>query len=65
MVDGFLKTQLTMDSKPIKTDRDYRAALKEVEKLMAAEPNTPEGEILIVLVRLIEAYERDYCSLKV
>ncbi|MEQ1778256.1 MAG: transcriptional regulator [Nitrosomonas sp.] len=47
-----------MDIKPIKTDADYRAALKEVESLMMAEPNTPEGEKLDILVTLIEAYER-------
>lgn len=29
-----------MNIKPIKTDADYRAALKEVETLMMAEPNT-------------------------
>jgi len=47
-----------MNIKPIKTDADYRAALKEVESLMTAEPNTPEGEKLDVLVTLVEAYER-------
>lgn len=46
-----------MDIKPIKTDADYRAALKEVESLMTAEPNTPEGEKLDILATLIEAYE--------
>jgi len=52
-----------MDIKPIKTDTDYRAALKEVETLMMAEPNTPEGEKLDVLVTLIEAYERKHFPL--
>lgn len=52
-----------MDIKPIKTDADYRAALKEVESLMMAEPNTPEGEKLDVLVTLIEAYERTHFPL--
>jgi len=52
-----------MDIKPIKTDADYRAALKEVENLMMAEPNTPEGEKLDVLVTLIEAYERKHFPL--
>jgi len=46
-----------MNIKPIKTDADYRAALKEAESLMTAEPNTPEGEKLDILVTLIEAYE--------
>ena len=47
-----------MDIKPIKTDADYRAALKEIEVLMTAEPDTPEGEKLDVLVTLVEAYEQ-------
>lgn len=46
-----------MDIKPIKTDTDYRVALKEIESLMMAMPDTPEGEKLDVLVTLIEAYE--------
>ena len=39
-----------MNIKPIKTDADYRAALKEVEVLMTAETNTPEGETLLKLL---------------
>ena len=46
-----------MDIKPIKTDTDYRAALNEIESLMMAGPDTPEGEKLDVMVTLIEAYE--------
>ena len=46
-----------MDIKPIKTDADYRATLKEIESLMTAKPDTPEGEKLDVLVTLVEAYE--------
>ncbi len=52
-----------MEIKPIKTDADYRAALKEVESLMSAEPNTPEGEKLDILATLIEAYERTHFPL--
>ena len=52
-----------MDIKPIKTDTDYRAALSEIEKLMTAEPDTPEGEKLDVLVTLVEAYEREHYPL--
>ncbi len=45
--------------KQIKTDADYRAALKEIESLMMADADkTPaEGEKLDVMVTLIEAYE--------
>ena len=46
-----------MNIRPIKTKADYRAALKEVEALMAAERDTPAGERLDVLVTLVEAYE--------
>ncbi len=46
-----------MDIKPVKTDADYQTALKEIESLMAAEPDTPDGEKLDVMVTLIEAYE--------
>lgn len=49
-----------MDIKPIKTKTDYRAALKEIEGLMAAGANTPEGERLDVLATLVEAYERKH-----
>ena len=47
-----------MEIKPIKTDEDYQAALKEVEALMMAEPGTVEGDRLDVQVTLIEDYER-------
>lgn len=47
-----------MNIKPIKTAKDYRAALREVEGLMTAKANTPEGDRLDVLTTLIEAYER-------
>ena len=52
-----------MDIKPIRTEADYRAALTEVEGLMMAEPDTPEGEKLDVLVTLLEAYERQHYPL--
>ena len=47
-----------MDIKPIKTDADYRAALNEIETLMTADLDTPEGEKLDVLATLVEAYEQ-------
>jgi HTH-type transcriptional regulator/antitoxin HigA len=47
----------------IKTDANHRAALKEVELLMTAEPGTLEGEKLNILVTLIEAYERKHFPL--
>jgi len=52
-----------MHIKPIKTKADYRAALKEIESLMTAKPNTPQGERLEVLVTLVEAYEHKHYPL--
>lgn len=49
-----------MEIKPIRTEADYKAALKEIEGLMTAEPESPEGDKLDVLVTLVEAYERKH-----
>ena len=49
-----------MNIKPIKTDSDYTEALQEVESLMSAKINTPEGDKLDVLVTLIESYEKKH-----
>ena len=49
-----------MDIKPIKTEADYGATLSEIELLMRAEGESPEGERLDVLVTLVEAYERQH-----
>lgn len=46
-----------MEIAPIKTERDYRRTLKEIEGLMTAKGNTPEGDRLDVLVTLVEAWE--------
>ncbi len=46
-----------MDIAPIRTKRDYRRALKEIEALMDAKRGTSEGDRLDVLVTLVEAWE--------
>ena len=46
-----------MDIRPIKTETDYEAALHEIERLMDADLDTPEGDRLDILVTLVEAYE--------
>ena len=46
-----------MEIKPIKSEADYRATLREIEGLMGAEAATAEGDRLDVLVTLVEAYE--------
>jgi HTH-type transcriptional regulator/antitoxin HigA len=53
-----------MNTKPIKADADYQAALREIECLMTADANTPAGERLDVLVTLVEAYERKHFPLE-
>jgi HTH-type transcriptional regulator / antitoxin HigA len=52
-----------MDIAPIKTRRDYRRALKRIERLMTAKRGTPEGDCLDVLVTLVEAWERRHYPL--
>jgi HTH-type transcriptional regulator/antitoxin HigA len=42
---------------PIKTTRDYDRALRRIERLMDAKPNTKNGDELDVLTTLVEAYE--------
>ncbi len=46
-----------MDIRPLKTEADYQAALREIETLMHAAADTPEGDRLDVLATLVEAYE--------
>ena len=48
---------------PIKSNRDYRRVLKEIEGLMSAKRNSPEGDRLDVLVTLVEAWERKHYRL--
>ena len=43
--------------KPIRTEADYEQALREIENLMDAQPETEEADRLDVLVTLVEAYE--------
>jgi len=52
-----------MEIRPIKSENDYRAALKEVERLWDADPETPEGERVEVLATLIEVYEAKHYSI--
>lgn len=49
-----------MDIKPIRTDEDYQAALAEIDRLMDAEPGTPEDDKVEVLITLVEAYEHEH-----
>lgn len=55
----------SMDIKPIRTEADYQAALREVESLMSAEFGTPEGDRLDVLATLVDAYEAKHFPMEV
>ena len=49
-----------MNIKPIKTKKDYEAALQRIENLMSAKKHTPRGDELDVLTTLVEAYEQKH-----
>jgi HTH-type transcriptional regulator / antitoxin HigA len=46
-----------MDIKPIRTDKDHRAALAEIEACWGAAEGTEEGDRLEILTALVELYE--------
>jgi HTH-type transcriptional regulator / antitoxin HigA len=46
-----------MDIRPIRTDRDHRAALEEIDACWGALEGSEEGDKLDVLVVLVESYE--------
>lgn len=46
--------------KPIRTEADHEAALREIERLWGAADATPEGDRLDVLATLVEAYEQEH-----
>ena len=45
------------DVKPIRTEKDYEAALAEVQRLWGARLGTPRGDRLDILATLIDAWE--------
>ena len=49
-----------MDISPIKTENDYRAALKRMELLFDAPMDTPEGDEADILGLLIDEYENKH-----
>ena len=51
---------MSADVKPIRSQRDYEAALKEVGRLWGAKTGTREGDRLDVLATLIDAYEAEH-----
>jgi len=55
---------MIMDIRPIKTEKDYTLALKEIEGLMDAEPGTPKGDRLDVLSTLAAAWEEKHHAIE-
>lgn len=49
-----------MEIKLIKTERDYKKALKRLEIIFDSRPGTKEGDELDILVLLIEKYENKH-----
>jgi HTH-type transcriptional regulator/antitoxin HigA len=49
-----------MELRPIRTKREYQAALKQAEALWDAPQGTPEADRLEVLTLLIQTYERKH-----
>ena len=52
-----------MNIKPIKTKKDYEEALKKIKMLFEAMPNTADGDLLEVLITLVEAYEHKHFNI--
>jgi HTH-type transcriptional regulator/antitoxin HigA len=46
-----------MEIRPIRTERQHRAALREIERLWSARPGTPGHDRLEVLATLVADYE--------
>lgn len=59
------KTALTLH--PIRSEDDYRAALKQVEQFFDAaqepDPDSEEGAFFEALMTLVEAHERKHCPI--
>lgn len=49
-----------MKIRPIKSEKDYKSALAELDRLFDAAPNTPDGDYVEVLATLIEKYEQEH-----
>ena len=52
-----------MKLKPIKNDRELNRALKRIDELWGAKPNTPKGDELDILMLLVEKYEDEHYAI--
>ena len=49
-----------MNIKPIKTEKDYKVAIKRLEKIFNASPESKEGDEAEILSMLIDNYENQH-----
>jgi HTH-type transcriptional regulator/antitoxin HigA len=46
-----------MNIRPIKTEQDYKTALRKIEELWGAKKDTPQCDEIDILITLVESYE--------
>lgn len=46
--------------RPLRNERDYERAMRDVERLWGAKSGTPNGDRLEILATLIDAYETEH-----
>src|ERR1700719_3479748 len=51
---------MAAEVRPIRSNRDYEAALKKIERLWGAKAGTRDGDLLDVLATLIDAHEAEH-----
>jgi HTH-type transcriptional regulator/antitoxin HigA len=49
-----------MNIKPIRSNADYKRAVKRIETLMGAKVGTPQGDELDILATLVDAWEAKF-----
>ncbi|MFI5135560.1 MAG: type II toxin-antitoxin system HigA family antitoxin [Chitinophagales bacterium] len=54
-----------MNIKPIRTKKDYNAALQRMEELWGAPLGTPKGDELDVLATLVDRYEEEHFPIEI
>ncbi|WP_373522260.1 type II toxin-antitoxin system HigA family antitoxin [Aquiflexum sp.] len=53
-----------MNLKPIKTEEDYRVALKRLEDIFDAKSGTPESDLLEILGLMVDDYENKHYAIE-
>ena len=51
---------MTIELKPIRSERDYKRALAQLKKLWSAKSGTAESDQLDILATLIDSYEAEH-----